>query len=327
MKYLIIGGAGYIGSHVTQAFLQAGHEVTVFDNLSSGKRQNLFSEAAFVEADILDYPTLEKTLSQGFDGLIHLAALKAAGESMNEPERYAENNIIGSLNILNAAARTGVSAIVFSSTAAVYGEPTYLPIDENHPQNPMNFYGFTKLEIERLLGWFSRLKGIRYAALRYFNAAGYDPTGTLHGLEEQPENLLPVVMETAAGIREKMAVFGDTYETRDGTCIRDYIHVSDLADAHLRAADYLHQQKEDITVNLGSEEGITVQEMLHSARQVTGQPIPADVVSPRPGDPSVVLASAEQAQKLLGWTAKYSDVDTLIKTTWQAYQKEGVVRT
>ncbi|MGM0443644.1 MAG: UDP-glucose 4-epimerase GalE [Fibrobacterota bacterium] len=321
MKILVVGGAGYIGSHVVREFLDAGYEVTVYDNLSSGKRENLFADAAFVHGDILDVPRLTETAQQGFDGIIHLAALKAAGESMEQPEIYSVNNLTGSVNIINAASKAGINSIVFSSSAAVYGEPEYLPIDENHPTNPMNYYGFNKLEIERILDWYDRIRGIRYAALRYFNAAGYDVQGRLSGLEEKPENLLPVVMETAAGIRPKMAVFGDTYDTRDGTCIRDYIHVSDLADAHLRAFEKIHKDDRSLTVNLGSETGVTVQEMIDTARSITGRTIPADMAPPRAGDPSVVLASAEYAKKLLGWKARHSDAQTLIQSTWNAYRK------
>ncbi|MGM0462518.1 MAG: UDP-glucose 4-epimerase GalE [Fibrobacterota bacterium] len=320
MNILVIGGAGYIGSHVVREFLDAGHEVTVYDNLSTGQANNLFPESTFIAGDILDMPLLDKTMSSGFDCLIHLAALKAAGESMEKVERYAENNIIGAVNILNSAAKNSIRNIVFSSTAAVYGEPEYLPVDEDHPCTPVNFYGFTKLETERLLSWYSRIRGINYAALRYFNAAGYDVQGRISGLEKNPQNLLPVVMETAAGLREKMAVFGTNYDTRDGTCVRDYIHVNDLASAHLLAAQYLQENNRNITVNLGSETGITVQEMLASARKITGKPITADTAPPRAGDPSVVLASSARAKKLLNWESRYSTVDSLIETTWRAYK-------
>ncbi|WP_162502714.1 NAD-dependent epimerase/dehydratase family protein, partial [Treponema endosymbiont of Eucomonympha sp.] len=221
------------GSHVARELLDRGDRVTVFDNLSSGLEQNLFPDAdGFVKADILDYAALKQTMQRGFDALVHLAAFKAAGESMLKPEKYSLNNIAGSVNILNAAAETGVKRIVFSSSAAVYGEPKYLPVDEAHPTEPENYYGFTKLEIERLLGWYDRLKGIRFAALRYFNAAGYDAQGRITGREQNPANLLPVIMETAAGIRAEMQLFGTDYDTRDGTCVRDYIHVSDLAAGH-----------------------------------------------------------------------------------------------
>jgi dTDP-4-dehydrorhamnose reductase len=218
LNILIIGGAGYIGSHVAREMLDQGQRVTVYDNLSSGLKANLFPEEEFIQGDILDYPGLIRAAKGGFDALIHLAAFKAAGESMLKPEKYSVNNITGTLNILNAAAEAGIKHIVFSSSAAVYGEPEYLPIDERHPCRPENYYGFTKLEIERFLGWYERLKGIRFAALRYFNAAGYDVKGRITGLERNPANLIPVVMEeAAAGMRSEVQVFGNDYPTPDGT--------------------------------------------------------------------------------------------------------------
>ncbi len=322
MKILVIGGAGYIGSHVSRALLDRKHHVTVYDNLSRGCRENLFTEAEFIEADILDYTALVNAMNNGIEAIIHLAAFKAAGESMIEPEKYAINNINGTINILNAASTCGVKRIIFSSSAAVYGEPKYLPIDEKHPVNPGNFYGFTKLEIERFLEWYDRIRGIKYAALRYFNAAGYDPQGRIAGLERNPENLLPVVMEAASGMRDTLRIFGDDYDTRDGTGLRDYIHVSDLAEAHVLALEYIAKNKKSLLVNLGSEKGVTVKEMVEKARQITGKPIPVQIVPRRPGDTATVLASAEYAKKVLGWKAKYSDVDTLIRSTWEVYCRQ-----
>jgi UDP-glucose 4-epimerase len=320
MRALVIGGAGYIGSHVCRALLDRGHTVTVFDNLSSGCRENLFGDAAFIQGDILDAAALAKTMERGFDALIHLAAFKAAGESMIYPEKYSVNNISGTINILNCASAAGIRAIVFSSTAAVYGEPAYLPMDENHPLNPENYYGFTKLEIERLLDWYDRLKGIRYAALRYFNAAGYDAAGRVTGLERNPANLLPVIMETAAGIRKNLEIFGDDWDTPDGTCIRDYIHVSDLAEAHALALERLTGGGGSFTVNLGSENGISVKSMLETARKITGRPIPGVITGRRAGDPARVVASSSKAREILGWEAKHSDVETLIESTWKVYE-------
>jgi UDP-glucose 4-epimerase len=321
MKILIIGGAGYIGSHVAREFLDAGHKVTVFDNLSSGLKENLFADAAFIKGDILRLEELAPAMKTGFDALVHLAAFKAAGESMLVPEKYSVNNITGTINILNAAVTAGVKYIVFSSSAAVYGEPVYLPIDEAHPTNPENYYGFTKLEIERLLGWYDKLKGIKYAALRYFNAAGYDVKGRITGLEKNPANLLPIVMEAACGVRQEVAIFGDDYDTRDGTCIRDYIHVSDLALGHVQALDYLAKTNTSLTVNLGSEAGISVLEMLEHARRITGEAIPACIAPRRAGDSAKLTSSAKLAKEQLGWTARYSDPETLIRTSWDAYRK------
>ncbi|MFP4363890.1 MAG: UDP-glucose 4-epimerase GalE [Spirochaetia bacterium] len=323
MKVLVIGGAGYIGSHVTRDLLDAGHEAAVFDNLSSGTKENLFSGTEFIQGDILEYQFLKKTMEYGWDAIIHLAAFKAAGESMIKPEKYSVNNITGTINILNAAAATGVSNIVFSSSAAVYGEPQYLPIDEDHPKDPENYYGFTKLEIERFLRWYSKLKGIRYAALRYFNAAGYDPEGRITGLESNPANLLPVIMEVAAGTREKLMIFGDDYDTRDGTGIRDYVHVTDLADAHTKALEHISSTDNDLVVNLGSEEGLSVMEILEAARRITGQEIPATVTERRKGDPAKLVASSKKAEATLSWKAKYSDLDTLVRTSWNVYNSKS----
>ena len=320
MKVLIIGGAGYIGSHVVKEMMKAGRKVTVFDNLSSGLRCNLFPENDFIYGNILIPQDLEKAFEKGFDAFVHLAAFKAAGESMIEPEKYSVNNITGTINIMNAAVKYGCKKMIFSSSAAVFGAPEYLPIDEEHPKNPENYYGFTKLEIERFMAWYDQLKGMRFAALRYFNAAGYDPDGQIRGLEQNPANLLPRVMEVAAGIQEKMKVFGTDYDTRDGTCIRDYVHVTDLARAHVMALDYITKNDKSLTVNLGTEKGTTVKEIIDAARRITGKAIPADDVERRPGDPACLYATSKRAKELLGWEPKYSDVDTLVKTTWEVYK-------
>jgi UDP-glucose 4-epimerase len=295
--------------------------VTVFDNLSSGLRENLFVDAAFIEGDILHPEELASVMKTGFDALVHLAAFKAVEESMVAPEKYSVNNISGTINILNAAVAAGVKYIVFSSSAAVYGAPVYLPIDEAHPTNPENYYGFTKREIERFLGWYDKLKGLKYASLRYFNAAGYDVRGRITGLEQNPANLLPVIMEAACGMRKEMQIFGNDYDTRDGTCIRDYIHVSDLAIGHVQALDYLAKTNTSLTVNLGSEAGISVLEMLEHARRITGAPIPARIAPRRAGDPAMLTSSAKLAKEKLGWQARYSDPETLIRTSWDVYKK------
>jgi UDP-glucose 4-epimerase len=321
VKVLVVGGAGYIGSHVCKALLKQGAAVTVFDNLSSGLRGNILPGSVFRHGDILNERALDEACAGGYDGVIHLAALKAAGESMTAPEKYSIHNITGSINLLNAAVKHGIRNFVFSSSAAVYGDPEYLPMDEKHPTKPANYYGYTKLAIEGFLDWYSRLKNMRYAALRYFNAAGYDVDGELAGLEQNPANLLPIIMETAAGMRKKFQVFGSDYETRDGSCIRDYIHVSDLARAHVLALNKLAEGGGNLTVNLGTGSGITVMEMVKKAMEVTGNNhLAYDVVGRRAGDPGTVLASSALAKSLLGWEARHSDVDTLIRTTWKAYQ-------
>lgn len=320
MKVLVIGGAGYIGSHVVKELMSGGHKVTVFDNLSSGLRENLFDENDFVYGNILIERDLDAVFSRGFDAFVHLAAFKAAGESMIEPEKYSVNNITGTLNIMNAAVRHGCGIMIFSSSAATFGEPQYLPIDENHPQNPINYYGFTKLEIERLMEWYERLRGLKFAALRYFNAAGYDPEGIITGLEQKPENLLPRVMEAALGLRD-LKIFGTDYDTRDGTCIRDYIHVTDLARAHVMSLDYIVKNNKSLKLNLGTEKGTTVKEIIDAARRISGRAIPAQEAPRRPGDPASLYARYDLARELLGWEPRYSDVDTLVETTWRAYTK------
>ncbi len=319
MKVLVIGGAGYIGSHVVKEMMKAGHEVTVFDNLSSGLRCNLFPKNDFIYGNILIERDLDQAFARGFDAFVHLAAFKAAGESMVEPEKYSINNITGTLNIMNAAVKHNCKKMIFSSSAAVFGSPEYLPIDEDHPKNPENYYGFTKLEIERFMNWYDQLRGMRFAALRYFNAAGYDPEGEIRGLEQNPANLLPRVMEVAAGMKSGMKVFGTDYDTRDGTCIRDYVHVTDLARAHVMALDYITKNDKSLTVNLGTEKGTTVKEIIDAARKITGKEIPSEDVERRPGDPACLYATSKRAKELLGWEPKYSDVDTLVKTTWEVY--------
>jgi len=322
MKILIIGGAGYIGSHVTRELLDTGCDCTVYDNLSFGLRENLFSEAHFIHGDIHDYCSLLGTMKNGkFDALVHLAASKAAGESMLNPEKYSRNNIMGTLNILNGASEAGIKNFIFSSSAAVYGEPQYLPIDEKHPVVPENYYGFTKLEIERFLSWYDKLKNIRYASLRYFNAAGYDVKGRIKGLEQSPANLIPVIMETACGARKEMQLFGNDYDTQDGTCIRDYVHVNDLARGHAMALNYIVKNKKSLTVNLGSEQGFSVTEVIESARKITGQLIPVKISARRAGDPAKLTASCSLARELLGWEAKHSDLETLISTSWKVYKQ------
>ena len=305
---------------MVRELLDESFSVTVFDNLSGGLRVNLQPEARFIHGDIL-HPQQLGAAMQGHHAIVHLAAFKAAGESMEQPEKYALNNLNGTINILNAAAAAGIRRIVFSSSAAVYGEPEYLPIDEQHPTRPENFYGFTKLDIERVMSWYDRLRGLRYAALRYFNAAGYDPNGRLFGLEQNPANLLPVVMEVAAGRRDRLKVFGKDYDTPDGTGVRDYVHVTDLARAHVAALRTLDKTDTSLVVNLGSETGVSVLEILEAARRITGAAIPADIVDRRPGDPAQLVASSAMAQKVLGWRAQYSDVDSLVSTSWSVYSR------
>lgn len=318
-RCLVIGGAGYIGSHVTKELIKAGYTPVVFDNLSTGLRENLFNGVEFINGDIRNENEI-KSAMKDIDAVIYLAALKAAGESMNNPQKYAANNICGAINVLNAMCDFNINKIIFSSSAAVYGEPRYLPVDENHPTEPINFYGFTKLKMERLLKWYDQLKGIKYFSLRYFNAVGYDPNGEIKGLEQKPTNLLPVLMEAAKGLRPYVEVFGDDYKTADGSCIRDYIHVSDLATAHVAVLNKLFSGYESMTLNLGASSGISVFEMINEVKKVSGVDFKINIVPRRPGDPEKLLADSKMAYENLGWKPQYSDLETIVKTTWQAYK-------
>lgn len=319
MHILVIGGAGYIGSHVVKALLNRGMKVTVFDNLSTGTKVNLFDKADFIEGDILNYGQILSAMKQNIDGIVLLAGKKAVGESMENPMKYALNNINGVVNVLNAMVEAGVHKAIFSSSAAVYGVPQYSPMDEEHPVNPMSFYGFTKHETERLLKWYDRLKGIKFVSLRYFNAVGYDEDGDIKGLEENPQNLLPIVMEAAVGKRDKVKIFGNDYGTRDGTCIRDYIHVTDLGSAHALALEYLDNGGESQILNLGTSQGSSVLEMIIKTQEVIGRPVPYEFAPRRAGDPAVVTAKADKAKEILGWEAKHSDLDNIIRSTWNVY--------
>ena len=322
MKCLVIGGAGYIGSHIVLELLDTGHKVTVFDNLSTGSLKNVPDGVTFIEGDILNDTDLAKAFeSDTFEVVFHFAALKAAGESMDEPGKYAHHNITGSINILNAMVKHDVMKIIFSSSAAVYGYPKYLPIDENHPTKPVNFYGFTKLEIERILKWYSQLKGLRFAALRYFNAAGYDVKGRISEMEKNCANLLPIVMETAAGTREKVLIFGDDYDTKDGTGVRDYIHVNDLATAHIKAMIYLDKENKDLIVNLGTGIGYSVLDVVNGTKNITKKAVPYKNVERRPGDPDDLVAKSLYAENRLKWKPQYSDLETLLKSTWKMYRE------
>ena len=318
MKVLVTGGAGYIGSHVVLALCEEGNNVVVLDDLSTGNREAVDKRALFIQGSTLNDDDLSKGLND-VDAVIHLAAFKAAGESMIHPEKYSHNNITGTITLLNAMVKQGVNKFIFSSTAAVYGYPKYLPLDENHPLEPINYYGFTKLEIERILKWYGELKGLRFAALRYFNAAGYDSLGRITSLENNPENLIPIVMEVASGRRQKMEVFGDNYDTDDGTGVRDYIHVTDLASAHVKAIEYLNENA-SLTVNLATGESHSVLDVINLAKEISGKNIPFDIVGRRPGDPAKLYAGTNRAFESLNWEAKYSDLKTMLETTWKVYQ-------
>ena len=319
MRVLVTGGAGYIGSHVVLELCDKGYEVVVLDDLSSGNKGAVDKRAKFINGSTLNNSDVELGLEK-VEAVIHLAAFKAAGESMLDPIKYSQNNILGSINLLNAIIKHKINSFVFSSTAAVYGYPEYLPLDENHPLEPINYYGFTKLEIEKILHWYSDLKGLKFAALRYFNAAGYDINGRLNFLEKNPANLIPTTMEVASGMRNKMHVFGNDYNTHDGTGLRDYIHVSDLAEAHLKALDFLNNNN-NIKVNLSSGEKHSVIDVIDMTKKISGKEINYEIVERRPGDPAELYASSDLAYDALHWKPKYSDLKTLIESTWDAYNK------
>lgn len=323
MRVCVAGGAGYIGSHVVLRLLEAGHEIVVYDNLSMGSRTSVPKEATFVYGDVGDPLAARKALA-GCDSIVYLAAWKAAGESMTDPLKYSRNNLMNTLAFLEAAVESGVRNVVFSSSAAVFGAPAYLPIDEDHPKDPENYYGFTKLEVERILAWYGKTLGLRSACLRYFNAAGYDPAGRCTGLERNPANLIPVVMEVACGTRKEVQVFGDDYETHDGTGVRDYIHVSDLAEAHVLALAHLEADKGSFVVNLGTGTGHSVLDVVRTTEAVSGKSVSYRVVGRRAGDPAALWASGAKARELLGWVPTHSSLDEILKTTWAAYRANGL---
>jgi UDP-glucose 4-epimerase len=319
MNVLVTGGAGYIGGTVSTILIQAGHKVTVLDNLCHSKLHELPAGVDFVQADIADRPRVESLLRElQPDGVLHFAALIEAGDSMRVPEVYFRNNTASTLALLEAMLATGVNKIVFSSTAAVYGEPKSTPILETADLAPTNPYGESKLLVEHMLRWFNRLHGLRYAALRYFNVAGALPG---RGEAHEPEShIIPLILDVAIGRREKIFIFGEDYDTPDGTCIRDYIHVADLADAHILALQAL-ESTDKMIYNLGNGSGFSVKQVIESARRVTGHPIPVEIKPRRPGDPARLVASSEQAKTHLGWTPKHPALDDIIASAWTWHQQ------
>lgn len=319
MKILVTGGAGYIGGTVSRLLMAGGHAVTIFDSLCHGKRSAVPPGAEFVEGELADRQLLEKTLKSGsFDGVMHFAALIEAGESMQRPEIYFRNNTAGTLSLLEAMLATGQDRLVFSSTAACYGEPVSTPILEDAKLEPTNAYGESKLLVEHMLRWFNRVHGFRYASLRYFNVAGaIEGYGEAH---EPESHLIPLVLDVALGRRQSIKIFGLDYPTRDGTCIRDYIHVRDLADAHLLALEAL-EKKDRVIYNIGNGQGFTVREVIDSVRRVTGRPIPVEECPRRAGDPAVLVAGSEKIKQELGWQPKFADLDVIVASAWEWHQK------
>ena len=329
MKILVTGGAGYIGGTVTGLLAQKGHQTVVLDDLSHGRRDLLPVGAEFVEGELADRAGLErlfvaaKQQGQPFDGVLHFAALIEAGESMLHPEQFFRNNTASTLSLLEAMLAEGPRRLVFSSTAAVYGEPDKVPIEEDAALAPTNAYGESKLLVEKMLAWMNRIHGLRYASLRYFNVAGAPegPDGVTRGEAHTPEtHLIPLVLDVALGRRKSINIYGDDYPTPDGTCVRDYIHVSDLADAHLLALDALNS-RDQLILNLGSSHGFSVREVVESARRVTGHPIPAEIHPRRPGDPAMLVASSARAMREIGWKPRYTELDAIVRTAWIWHQK------
>jgi UDP-glucose 4-epimerase len=333
MKILVTGGAGYIGGTVADLLAQTGHKAIVFDNLSHGRRDLLPPGVEFAEGELADCTALQKLFTdatkngQPFDGVLHFAALIEAGESMVRPEAFFRNNTASTLSLLEAMLACGPRRLVFSSTAAVYGEPEAVPIQEDARLKPTNAYGESKLLVEHMLGWMQRIHGLRSASLRYFNVAGAPegPDGVTRGEAHEPEShLIPLVLDVALGRRASIKIYGEDYATPDGTCIRDYIHVSDLAEAHLLALAALETDeaaKARLIFNLGNGHGFSVREVIDSARRVTGHPIRAEVHPRRAGDPAVLVASSEKAIRELGWKPKYTRLDEIVRTAWIWHQK------
>jgi UDP-glucose 4-epimerase len=317
MRILVTGGAGYIGSVITDQLVSDGHTVVVYDNLSKGHADAVPSEATLVPADLLDEDTLRATLeSHQVEAVIHMAASSLVGESMSNPDRYYQNNVVASVRLLNALVHTKIKMLVFSSTAATYGEPGRQPIVEDDPTAPSNPYGETKLAVERALRWYHGAFGIRYASLRYFNAAGAtEKRGERH---DQETHLIPLVLRAARDDRYPITVFGADYPTRDGTCVRDYIHVSDLARAHVLALDALARKDLHAQIfNLGCGDGYTVTEVIDAARKICGRNIPVNIGPRRPGDPAVLVASSDRIAKTLGWRPQQSSLEEIVGSAWK----------
>lgn len=317
MAILVLGGAGYIGSHTVYELIDAGRDVVVADNLQTGFRQAVHPMARFYQADIRDRAAMDRIFEEEqIEGVVHFAASSQVGESMTDPLKYYDNNLCGTTVLLSSMVAHGVDKIVFSSTAATYGEPKRVPILETDPTSPTNCYGETKLAMERMMGWVSRAHGLKYVALRYFNACGAHPSGAI-GEGHNPEtHLVPIILQVPNGQREYVSIFGEDYPTKDGTCVRDYIHVTDLAQAHVLALDHLLRGGESDVFNLGNGVGFTVKEVIDAARAVTGHPIPAQVSPRRAGDPAQLVASSERAKAVLGWAPRYDELETILSTAW-----------
>lgn len=318
MAILVAGGAGYIGSHMVKDLVEHGQEVVVADNLSTGHRDAINPNAKFYEGDIRDRKFLDKIFdNKDIEAVVHFAAFSIVPESMSKPLKYFDNNTGGMITLLEAMRDHNIKYIVFSSTAATYGVPEHMPIKETDPQNPINPYGLSKLMMEKMMHWADKAYGIKFVALRYFNVAGAAPDGTI-GEDHGPEtHLVPIILQVAQGKRKELSIFGDDYNTPDGTNVRDYVHVMDLADAHILAIKYLEAGNESNAFNLGSSTGFSNKQILEAAREVTGEPIPAKIAPRRPGDPDSLVAASDKARNVLGWDPKYDDVHDIIATAWK----------
>ncbi len=323
MNVLVTGGAGYIGSHVVHELLKEKINVTILDNLSTSCKENINKDVNFIYGDILNESILNKTIKEHkIEAVIHLAALKAAGESMINPSKYLNNNLIGSSKLIMSCQKNNIDKIIFSSSAAVYGEPKENPITEFHSTMPTNFYGETKLQIERYLEWYKKLHKINYVSLRYFNAAGYNQNGILKKVDYNPQNLIPIIMEVLTNKRKVLEVFGIDYNTNDGTAIRDYVHVVDLAKAHVKSLNYLNNYKKSNIFNLGSKTGLSVFDIMNESQRVSGKNINYVIKDRRPGDCEKMIADFRKANKILKWSPKYSDISSIIDSSWKMYKSK-----
>ena len=321
MSVLICGGAGYIGSHTNKELNRRGYETAVLDNLIYGHREAV-KWGRFVQGDLAN----EKDIEAAFDAadtpveaVVHFAAFAYVGESVTDPEKYYFNNVANTLNLLRVMRRRGCDKIIFSSTCATYGEPEKVPITEDMPQNPINPYGATKLTVERIFKDYAAAYSLKFAVLRYFNAAGADPDGEIGESHDPETHIIPLVLDAASGRRADIKVFGTDYNTPDGSCVRDYIHVTDLADAHVRALEHLKGGGENLFLNLGNERGTSVLELIDSVKRVTGRDFAVTPAPRRPGDPAILIGSREKARRILGWEPRYADIDTIVKTAWNWY--------
>lgn len=324
MNILVTGGAGYIGSHTVRELLKRGHRVVILDNLSAGHRTAIPNNVEFFNGDIDNHYLVRYILAQGIDAVMHFAASSLVGESMVNPGKYFRNNVAGTLNVLEAMVETGVKKIVFSSSAAVYGEPVLCPILEDNARAPTNVYGLSKLMIEQMLEAFDRSHELKYVSLRYFNAAGADSSGEI-GEDHNPEtHLVPIVLQAAANQRDRVTIYGNDYPTPDGTCVRDYVHVTDLARAHVLALEFLEAEKRSETYNLGNGQGFSVKEVINVAYKITGLPFIMDIAGRRSGDPAVLVASADKIKKALGWQPEYTDLEAIIRSAWNWHRQKRI---